>query len=689
MAEETQSTDVNDVRDGTLNWDSMPFQVAIGETFESIADVLKYRTAAFGKRSVYNEDPTSILALDEVPDDTADANKLKSMYGLEDESDEEFNTPILRPFFQDTRVGANDAVNCVWQFNRDDDIMHPVNTIDKAHHIGLGRVYASTTQMNQQICWFTFGVPYYTKLAAFYKLAFDDKLIRLNQHGYEDSLTLGNIFGAGLSLAFTFPILGIKWLASAAGGVNQTYEVNRFYELRACMHLYYKYVDSILAQWLVSVGLYDNGVSVSENGKVERSQTEFDRWTANSEYIPDALKATGASAWDILKRRAQNASFNIVEGPEDEERRNKLLKEVPEGMQSFKDWSGDSNDSKMVKLPYLSEEDADKLNNLRTSTGTTLSNSGGNTDPYLDNYGSWKNTFWSSALGSTQFVGFRINKDVDASESFSNSTSPSVFAETFNSTVRSANANILNNALKAGTGNEVLDFLQGTITGLVKGVSDSFGFSGLASAVASGAFLDVPEQYSGSDFNKSHSISLQLRSPYGDMISIYQSIIFPLALLLAGALPRQTGNNSYTQPFLCRVYCKGMFSVPMGIIDSIQIRRGSSEFGWTHNNLPTCVDVSISIKDMSPVMYMPIADSGLISMIENTTSFKEYMLTLSGTGLWDRISTISRWRRNVQFNAHMLRNRYANPAFWSHEVSQWMPVRLVSALYPKTTISRH
>jgi hypothetical protein len=705
---ETESS----VKDGSLSWDSMPFQVRIGQSFTNINQVLAYKAAMFDNSSPYGslknfeskaeqfasadsiQDVVNIFKDDTTgnPDNsTYDKVKedLKEMYGLDEEGDV-YDIPVMRPYFRDTRVGANDAINCIWQFNRDDDIMHPVNTIYKEDDgcIGLGRVYSNTTEQNQQICWITFGIPYYTKMAAFYKNAFDNDLIKLNQNGYiEDNITtntsttkLAGIFGSAIGLAFAIPALPIKWTIQAIAATHNNYPVNRFYELRGMMPLYYKYVDSILAQWLVSTGMYDNGP--------EKGQS----WTADPDYIPDALKATGASIHDITKRKALNAYIgqvsrsDIEEVDDDNDSRNAFLRKTPPGVTTTT-----GGDQALNIASSYNSSIKDAAAKLSGAAGTTSSSS--DDDAYTDVYAGWTDTFTSNMLGATQFLGFRIEKSVDASESFSNSTSPSSFAETFNSTVRDTAAKSADYGLKGGTGIDAVDTLVkaggNMIEAAMKTLNDfgMFDLTGLSSAVSTGAFLDVPEQYSGSDFNKSHSISFQLRSPYGDMVSIYQSIIVPLACILAGALPRQAGSNSYNQPFLCRAYCKGMFSIPMGIIDSVSIKRGSSEFGWTYNNLPTCVDVTISIKDMSPVMYMGLLEPGWTDLWGADSSFKEYLLTLSGAGLFERISIMARMRRNFQFKAHKLRNYYFNPSFWSHEVSQWAPARVVAAIIPKTTIS--
>ena len=63
-------------------------------------------------------------------------------------------------------------------------------------------------------------------------------------------------------------------------------------------------------------------------------------------------------------------------------------------------------------------------------------------------------------------------------------------------------------------------------------------------------------------------------------------------------------------------------------------------------------------------------------------------MTLSGLGLFERISMFSRIRRNIQFAAHRLRNQLFNSAFWTNQAAEFAPVRIVSAFVPLTTISR-
>lgn len=711
------ASSASDISDDGRGWITAPFQVSLGDDFTS-----RYAALSWLSPGDNLGDTLSALKVGKFYAD--DEDRINKLYGL----DEEEGSELLRQHnYQDTRVGGNDAFNNVWAFGEDDDISRGIFTVDKDKGIGMGRVYASTTQQNQVIAWFTFGIPRFSKFSAFYQQAFDSDLIGLNTNGFNSGIFLGAIFDIA-ALSIEIPLLPIKWLNQQR---LDRYKIGRFYELRACMHLYYKYVDSMLAQWLVSAGLYMNGSESSAGRDV----------FASPDSVPDAL-TDGASIWDIIQRKAlnlgaSNEKITTYAGTFSNDPNGKGKKlEI-----SSRDANGDLGKNELKGSIRKMEMEANRVANVgfsnsgdlasqsispsgendptgsdtsgpefekylgklkeirqKNSSMSANSNASGDTNSVFDDeYGvSWGDKFQASALGATQYVGFRIDRSVDASESFSNSTSPSEFAQTFNDGVRNANNQQLKSILSGTTGIGIVDGLLSQAKSIFQGAADAISsmtgvdfFTNLGSAVISGAYLDIPEQYAGSDFGKSHSINLQLRSPYGDMISIYQSIIVPLSMILSGCLPRAGGDNSYVQPFLCRVYCKGMFSVPMGIIDSVNVKRGSSEFGWTYQNLPTCVDVSISIKDMSPVMYMTMADGIFTSMLAQDSAFKEYMLTLSGVGLWERLSTWRRWQRNITYIARNLRNVIGNPNYWSHSISQWQIVQIGAGITPKYTGSRN
>lgn len=703
----------NILRDDDDSWYKIPYQITFGKKFNAVKEDILFRTQNLtGIDRVNNigvHNPESI-----------NSSYVSSVFGLD--GDTNTLTMLDKAYYQDTRVGSNDALNCLWQFNRDDDILHNVSVVSthSGTKIGLSRVYSNTTQTNQQIAYFTFGVPYYSSILHFHKNAFDEKLITINQQGYdsdEGSKKLGELFGEGLVLLVAIRILPLKLFYEISKKSANNYKINRFYELRGRMQLYYKYVDSMLAHWLVASGLYGNNLSI-----VGLS----DKLVADPNCLPLALRLTGASIWEIVARKAVNAGVYIY----DKKKRAKIIEEslygvkatplryraekdsrikfsaeeLASGMDSVANntlysnaeqsmYAGTASDQESLYEQQVMSDTAQFYTNKINKLGFTHKDE---TLAYEDDHGSWQTVFAKSALGATQFIGFRVDKSTDASESFSNSTSPSAFAENFNAKVKEVASQSIDMGIKGASADDswvgsLVEDIKSIGVGILEGLKaiDFIGLTDLANAVMTGAFIDIPEQYSGSDFNKSHSLSFQLRSPYGDKVSIYQSIIVPLFCILAGALPRAGGANSYVQPFLCRVYCKGMFAIPMGIIDSISIKRGDSEFGWTYDNIPTCVDVNISIKDMSPIMYMMINDAAFSDILGSDSAFNEYLLTLSGVGLFERISQIQRVLRGMIYTAHTVRNRYFNPVYWSHSVSQYSPIQFVASFIPRSGINNN
>lgn len=612
----------------TTNWTGkgrIPFQVRIGQSFSSMNEALKYAVGA---------DSETLAARNEQNTSNVDANIFNDYFTDFVESFSE-DTSFWEPgsghedntkrFYKDTRLGANDVVNTLWQFNRDDDII-PELFLNK-NNCGFGRVYGTTIYQNQSAAYFTFGVPIFCNLVEFYRKAFDTNLIEVNAIGYTKDTKYIELLTQGILSLVTIPLMPFKWLWNFMNK-GQEYAVNKFYDLRGNMPQYYKYIDSMINAWLI-----DTGIMTSSDGP---NNTH----TVSGDHLPDLVNLIGTNMWTILCRKA-NVAYNA--SPDNKEYEDTYKKHADDLIKTH-------------NQEYRLQDEKIGSNIFGTLFTDFL------------------NIFKQTALGASQFIGFRIEKSVDANESWSNSTVPNSIAEKINSKLSEMHESAASKGgdLSGTTLNDLGkpgEILQGVLSGInefLSGTTALFGIDNLAALALSGAYIDIPEQYKSSDFSKSHSLSFQLRSPYGDPVSIYQSIMVPLFCLLAGVMPRGAGLHSYMQPFLCRVYCKGLFSIPLGIIDSLSVKRGSSEFGWTYANLPTCVDVNVSIKDLSPAMYMGMADNTLENPFGTNNNFDEYLLTLAGLGLFDRISRWQRIKRRVSRSLNNVINRTLNPVAWAH-----------------------
>lgn len=680
-------------------WLGVPFQVRIAKRFSDPEEALAY-----------------LFTQDEVSEHDAALNAYRSgdvdfrKYGAyADATDDELDAtfPVARKlkerYTRDTRLGANDAINCIWQFNRDDDIVHYhlSSTASPAlDAVGEGRVYATTTETNQSMLWISCGVIEYTDISAFLRSVAVKELAELNNTGFS-SYGIGRSLAAPFKLAFSMVVYPISKLLAFFRRFTH-YPVSKFCALLPTMHLYYRYVDSIMTEWLKNTSFISDGDKAPDRGilhdfvtsyfsflsTIFRDEDELDD-EALSKYFQQSIRESdmystplclkdGFSIWDILSRKM--AAYDTREPLE---RRRQFDAKCNSLIGSGKDFTSMSPEEVRDAIKDIEDTDDNHL-----WFGTRLADAVGDSD--------FTDTVIKTASGATQFVGFRINKSVQASESFSNSTEANPIAERINSTIGAKHrisAGIGANGAEGlqidGALGKVVETAFSSMDSIVETLGDVSDLSGITDSIQTGSFIDLPEQYSGSSFGKSHSISLQLRSPYGDPSSIFQSIIVPLSMLLAMAMPRAAGPNSYNSPFFLRCYCDGRFSVPLGMIESMSVRRGDGEFGWTHSSLPTCVDVDLTIKDLTPALYMGLTDDLFAALFVDNTSFYEYLMTLSGMSTADRLNRWGQLMKNLSTVGSRFMNRYFNPNFHASWISENTAIRMAAAIFSNDELPTH
>ena len=627
MSQVTTRPILKDVDVGTT-WSRIPFQVEFGQIFKTQMEKYKHILGMKTDDSkLKHKAPTTYI--DEDKNVTSKVNMSKGMSEFDMANYMGIASELLaKPYWKDTRLGANDAINCVWQFNRDDDIVHPINySTPERNGIGEGRVYASTIEKNQVICSMSFGYLRFASVGKFWAAALNAKVAEASMSSFISGL-ISNLAIKGVSLLIDLTLAPFTWTRALVAG-NKDTQVSRYFEFRETMHVYYQYVDAITVRWLLLSGMMSGGKDEGITDAIKKSFNPEDQ-------LPDALRVIGSlHIENILMNRARNLRAtgnqyiqNIIQNPD-------YLNEqaIKVSQSTFFDFS----------------EDKDNIyaeGNMFTEAGMK---------------------FAMLSAGATHYIGFRIEKNTSASESFSNSTQPSEIAQKVNQHVREMNAKKFNLMADSASGNftgiadKILQSVAVGIDSIIQIAGSGFGF------LTGMGFLDIPDSYADSQFNKSHNLSFNLRSPYGDPSSIFQSIIVPLACILAGGLPRGVGVSSYMHPFYCRVYIPGLWNIPCGIFESINIERGSSEFGWSVvNRLPTCVNVSLGIKDLAAIMYVGMMSkySGITEIIEAGNTFDEYLSTLAGIGIRERVALLSRIKKKMQSTMLGLRHSLFSGSYW-------------------------
>ena len=545
------------------------------------------------------------------------------------------------PKRRDTSLGGNNAINCYPQFHENDDIIYPFTALDKYGDNGLGRVYNETIDSNQQIMYMSFGVAKYVDPVTFFSTSINPSLSNLMKKGDQWSIPgffrlLGSSIGFIISLPLK-PFIYTYKLLEGWYGNNAT----RYYDFKPTMPLYYKIVNTALATLAVNMNLYD----------------------VEEEYSPEAKIDTSAYSDDYgaeveTDTTTKNKSINQIneDGRHIGDSNSTLKNGLPaafstHGLDIFAILQKTEIYDRLIKNGDITSLD-DEIEKIKEYTGAGNSKSS-----------FWKNFatgFATATSESKLYVGFKIEKSTDSSESYSNSIGKSSLAESLESKTAAirdlkSSAGGIENIPVIGT---VLESLKGFLNGL----TSRFGIGGISETLIGNGYLDFPEVWKNSSFSKSYNFTIQLRSIYGDRVSILYNIYIPLLMIFAAALPRAVGRNAYTSPFLVRCYSKGLFSVPLGIIDSLSVKRGSAEFGWSYENFPTAVDVTFSIKDLASAMFMGVSGTkSWLEILGQSSSFNEYLLNLGGVSLRDRSLFWRNARRKTRILNLITRNVKANP----------------------------
>ena len=613
------------------------------------------------------------------------------------------------PNYTDTRVGGNDAINPYWQFNRDDDIvpkMLHIQGVTNEEEYGMGRVYSERYDSNQQILWLCMGVAEFTDLISFYMDSGDYDAAKAMNRGSIYGLTAKflKIATQGVIWAFTFPITAPFWLYRWINRSDGS-RITKYYWFLPSMTLYYEMVNTMLSYLAVGMGLYptlmkkrmDSTKMLNEDVMLTVApgyNPVYDAWGADksdAKYnlaetgIPELLR-DGPDIFVIMNRRVK--LFNA-------ERAKVTTRDLLSATRTDKDskqffskyadrYEYDENASKegkpiWKKVPEVAANLAGSVVNATFKSSKNL-------------YSNIKGTMF----GAGDFVGFRIERSSNASENVSNETGPTAIAQKLNSVAQQARdeyetsmgGNMLVRSINAMTSE------GGIVEGLGK-VAKQAGIRALASLTAAtgfgdigailthgNGFLDIPDVWKSSSFSKNYSFTIDLYSRYGDAVSIYQSVYIPMIMLLAASLPRAIGSSMYTSPFLIKAFCKGQFSVPCGVVSNINIIRGKEEHGWSVNQLPTQVSVSIDIKDMTPAMFMGMQDIGLFDTMARNESLHEYLDTLSALGISERIFIFPQAIRKASAALLIKRNTIFSSTYWGSRMGRTGVAKALAYLAP-------
>jgi len=214
--------------------------------------------------------------------------------------------------------------------------------------------------------------------------------------------------------------------------------------------------------------------------------------------------------------------------------------------------------------------------------------------------------------GGASYATFAVEYLGSTSESFSNSVSNIQLGDQIKSI--SHKSRQLSYSLARGNlfGNNIIQDGINAVADIAKGVLNvaTLGLTDVLPALMGNAYVEVPKRWEDSSMSfQQHSYNMQLRAPYNTFLSQLQNMYIPLFMLMAGTSPLATGKNSYTSPYLCRLYCRGFANIEMGMITSLTIKRGTSNLGFDKKRGALAIDVSFTVTDFSTLITSPVNSS--------------------------------------------------------------------------------
>lgn len=599
--------------------------------------------------------------------------------------------------FTDGRIGCNIGINCRPQITPYSDIRFKGRLSGRAEpslsettgNYGMGRYYSEAYDDPAQIIYMRFGVPQFNSLVNYLTRAFDPGLSTITRTGRIPSALydVGKLFGTYLAVT-TFPIITVPLLAGKVIGAFFNRSTSKFYTLKPTMHLYWSTVNTLVNTIAVTSGIFpkimgDNKDDTQKLGKTFKIDQEY--LSMYSKLMPDVF--TEENYFDVfaLATRAQRLANQVY--ADDFERFNKGTATDFTGYLK-RDNTGDKThstpisgkDGKINTLMLINE--AVKLKKLfgYDNESTTIE-----VDPRIDpndkegkekppdGIDKFVEYFDAQFRAGADFAVFRVDHTGAVSESFSNSAGESDLSQKLNSTSSTfqqarfsmANGNIIGGAIGEVAGT-VVDAAGDLLTGALSGLTG--GFSDVLKGLMGEGFVDIPKHWMSSSASlPKANYSIQLVTPYGNVMSRMLNLNIPLCMLLAAALPRSTGKQSYTSPFLCQIFDRGRCQIRLGMIDSLTITRGTGDLAFDTNGNPLAIDINFSVTDLSSIMHMPVTSGEIFKFdatMDEDNILTDYLAVLGGQDIYTQIYPLAAARIRLAKMA-IQKGKLTSPAFWA------------------------
>lgn len=257
------------------------------------------------------------------------------------------------------------------------------------------------------------------------------------------------------------------------------------------------------------------------------------------------------------------------------------------------------------------------------------------------------------------FLCLQVEPTGSVSDSFSNSFKDNKFESIINSIAETVHDTVSGAAYAVSGIPLVGEFLKDAGSTVVDAAATavsnlSFGLANPLIALLYNVKVKMPKSWADSSASIGRSsYKIKLVSPYGNAYSQLINIYLPLSALLAGAMPRAAGSNTYTTPFYCSLFDRGRQTIQFGMFESLNITRGTSNLAFTKEGQANAVEVDFSIANLDEIMTVDVTTGGTFETIRdilhlrplgNIGTLDDYLNTLAGLSVYDQVYRIPRLR---------------------------------------------
>lgn len=581
--------------------------------------------------------------------------------------------------FTDSSLGGNICLNPLPQYTRYCDVRVKGRRSDRndvsVNHLdgnyGMGRRYGESIDDNSVNVFFTFGVPKFNNLLSFLTSSIDYRQALIANTGRSPlAYDVGTAWGT-LALFIAFPIIGpLLWIGNKILDFLLGPGSGTYYYMTQNMIQYWSSVNTMVTLAATELGILSPAFIKSSSDKqaigsplkINQEDVDFMR-----QYMPDLITednyidvmAIATKAQRMANNQFQNdmAMFdNMSETALGNETKN-FVGLVQNNMSNVHDipqtshiaWMNEimmTNAKKVYAKPNTTEsKDTVVTNDAKTNTanddGTINAVKRDVDEPsFIDGL---KDNFDATVRQGAEYMVLRVDNPGTVSESFRNDTADIGLEGTMKgigNKVRDIKFSTGNGSILPGTkeiADTVSDVIHGALSGVTMGLSDIF------TVLEGGGNIGMMKRWEDSSVTfPTMTLKTKFISPYNNPISLLTNIYIPFFALLAGALPKATGTNSYTSPYLCSMFMRGHQYIKTGMITSLTVTRGTSNLSFNKQMRPLAIDVSFTVTDFSKIMAAPTPQGifdGSNTAFNDENSLNQYVAALCGRDLYTTMNT--------------------------------------------------